>query len=955
MQKWWRKWGWELICFLIFFILVAYQVFLPPVTGLANNSDFVYVLGKLSICPVDREKQDNLYLVTDYFVDPAQCTWDSGLVSTEEPLAIAATYLSAPFTGARKFDLRALAAVHLSLLLVALGILLSITSRAGPAVRVGLPILSILIFTDVAYTCYLNSVYLDAAAYVLLVATTAIAAAALLDHRSRWVSAGYVVFGVALEFSKSQHAILGLVFAALALVLAFRPASRTVRIEWAVIAALLAGGAAVMFSLTPPQYRINPLYNVIFSRLAPHSDAPWDVLKELGLGDQDLKYLDTHAYVPGVPAHDPAWSEDFLRRTSFSKLMWFYVRNPDVALVEMNRDLTHAAPVLRPKDMANYREKDGFPPRAMATRFSLWSTLRSALLNVFPYHVLLIYLAPWAFAVAAWKRPRLRSPLLPLALALSAAGVVEFAMSSLTDALDNSRHLFIFQVITELLILMIAAALLDRADRTRDGRRVLAGHRETRLSPRVLPLLSALPSSAWEILCFLTLLGFAGYQLFLPPVTGLANNSDFLKVLGPWSICSDHQPQNNRSLVTGYIVDPACQYDLGIISIERPMVGVARYLSGIFEGEKHFDLRFLAALHLVILMLGFVVLLRLTRRAPPAVRYGIPALFILVFSDVAYTGYLNSAYMDAPAYVLLIAATVIAITACFNPGSWLVTLGYAIAGLALVFSKTQHAVLGAFFAAVALVCAWRSVTRSRRLGWAAVALLLAGGMVTMWTATSFNYQLFPMYSLIFTRLGPHAQDPLEMLREIGLGEADLQYMNTNSYTPTAPVYDSLWAENFLRRTSFADVVVYYLRHPSVPLREMDSDLRLAAPVMRPRDMPNFREQDGIPPGTMATRFSLWSNLRSAALRIFPYHVLLIYLAPWLAAFAAWKLKLDRLRSPVIPVALALSAAGLLEFAMSSLTDALDNARHLFLFHVITELLILLIAAALLTQPWRRHS
>ena len=395
MQKWRQKRGWELFCFLLFFILVAYQIFLPPVTGLANNSDFVYVLGKLAICPVDREKQDNIYLVTDYFVDPVQCTWDNGTVSTEVPLAIAATYLSAFFTGEKNFDLRALAALHFCFLLAAFGILLSITCRAGPAVRVGVPILFIAIFSDVAYTCYLNSVYLDAAAYVTLLASTAIAAAAFLDHRSRWVSGGYLVCGVALAFSKSQHAILGLVFAALALVLAFRPASRTVRIEWAAIAALLAGATVTMFSLTTPQYRITPLYNVIFSRLAPHSDAPWDVLKELGLGDQDLKYLDTHAYVPGVPVHDPAWSEDFLRRTSFGKLTWFYVRNPDVALMEMNRDLTHAAPVLRPKDMANYREKDGFPPRAMATRFSLWSTLRSALLNVFPYHVLLIYLAPW--------------------------------------------------------------------------------------------------------------------------------------------------------------------------------------------------------------------------------------------------------------------------------------------------------------------------------------------------------------------------------------------------------------------------------------------------------------------------------------------------------------------------------------------------------------------------------
>ncbi len=962
MLKSWRGSGWELFCLLVFLILVSYQIFLPPVTGLANNSDFVYVLGKLSICPVDREKQDNVYLVTDYFVDPVQCTYDVGLVSTEVPLTIAATYLSAPFTGEKNFDLRALAALHLAVLVLAFGVLLSVTRRAGTAVRYGVPILFIAIFSDVAYTCYLNSVYLDAPSFVLLLATAAFAAAASLNHGSRWISAGYAVCGVALVFTKSQHAILGLIFAALALVLAFRPARRAIRIEWAVIAALLAGSTATMLSLTPPHYRLFALYNVIFGRLAPHSDAPWDVLKEVGLGDDDLKYLSTHAYVPNAPVYNEAWSADFLRRTSFGKLMWFYVRNPDVAFSEMNRDLIHAAPVLRPQDMANYREKDGFPPRAMASRFSLWSTIRSESMEVFPYQMLLIYLAPWVVWLAAWKRPQMRSPLLPLALALSAAGVMEFAMSSLTDALDTSRHMFLFQVITELLILMIAAALLHLVDRWRrthraetseseDAKEVsppAAGHRFRWSAHR--------PKAAWEILCFVTFFGLVGYQLFLPPVTGLANNGDFLKVLGPWSICSDHQPQNNKSLVTDYIVEPRCQFDLGIPTLERPLAGAARHLSALFLGERRFDLRFLAAMHLAILLLGFGILLRLTLRAPAPVRYCIPLLFILIFSDVAYTGYLNSAYMDASAFVLLVTMTVIATAACLsrNRGSGLITLGYLIAGLALVFSKSQHALLGVIFAIVAAVFAFRSTTLWRRVRWAAVALLLTGGATTMLAITPSSYSLFAIYSVIFARLGPHSAAPLAMLKELGLGEQDLQYMNTTAYTPGAPIYTELWAEDFLRRTSFADLIVYYLHHPSVPLLEMDSDLKLAAPAMRPPEMPNFREQDGIPPGTMATRFSFWSNLRSAALRAFPYAVLLFYLAPWVAAIAAWRRKMNNSDRLVMPLALALSAAGVMEFAMATLTDALDSARHLFIFHVITELLILLIAADILNRLGNRR-
>jgi hypothetical protein len=156
----------------------------------------------------------------------------------------------------------------------------------------------------------------------------------------------------------------------------------------------------------------------------------------------------------------------------------------------------------------------------------------------------------------------------------------------------------------------------------------------------------------------------------------------------------------------------------------------------------------------------------------------------------------------------------------------------------------------------------------------------------------------------------------------------------------------LWAENLLRRTSFGDLALYYVKHPLVPLREMNDDLNRYASVLRPTDMPNFREEDGIPPKTMATRFSLWSGFRSFTLRIFPYHVLLFYIAPWIALFLRW-------RPRMLPVALLLSIAGVLEFAMSSLTDAMDISRHLFVFQVITELLILLTVAGAVVW-WRER-
>jgi hypothetical protein len=397
--------------------------------------------------------------------------------------------------------------------------------------------------------------------------------------------------------------------------------------------------------------------------------------------------------------------------------------------------------------------------------------------------------------------------------------------------------------------------------------------------------------------------------------------------------------------VTHYEVDPKCDYNLEITTLQRPMVGMALWLSGLFGAPNTFDLRWLAALQFGILVLGFAVILGLTQRGPPGIRYGVPALFVLIFSDVAYTCYLNSAYMDAPAYTMLILASGIAAVACFRHESWVVSLAYLVAAVALVFSKSQHAILGVIFAGLAAWLAWRPATRWLRIRWAGIAVLLVASVVTMLEVTPSSYQLFAIYNTVFARLAPHSSNPLEFLQEIGLGAEDLPYVNTHAYMPQAPLYTALWAENLLRRTSFGDIALYYLKHPMVPLREINDDLNRSASVLRPTDMPNFREEDGIPPGTIATRFSLWSGLRSFLLRIFPYHVLLFYLAPWVCLIAAWRWRIGWLQSPVagplLPLAITLSVAGMVEFVMSSLTDALDLSRHEFVFQVVTELLILL--------------
>ena len=455
-----KSWAWECLCLAVFLVLTGWQAFIPPITGLSDNNDFSKVFGPAHICKAGPDNV-NAYLVTTYAAGP-KCAWASGFRSSEILLVKLARYLSRPFTGRYRFDLRASAALHLLVLTVALALLLNITRHCPPGVRFVLPGLAIAMFTDVAYVAYLNSAYMDNASWVLFLLLASIAARACISTAGResgiWLAAAYTIAGTLVVFSKAQHAVLGVPFAGLALLLAWRQRQTDQRAAWCVGGLMLLAGTAIMPALTPPEYRSISLYNLIFYRLAADDR---NFLPELGLDDSYEKWIGTNAFSPGSPLPDPDWTRAFTSRASFTKVAQLYLQHPSIAIRELDRELHDSVHAMRPDYMANYRREDGFAPHTIATRFSLWSNTKIWLLTRYPHLLIWLYGLPVVAAIWHVARPRAQRPLImPLALALVVAGISEFVICSLADAVDTHRHLFLFHAITETVILLTASWFL---------------------------------------------------------------------------------------------------------------------------------------------------------------------------------------------------------------------------------------------------------------------------------------------------------------------------------------------------------------------------------------------------------------------------------------------------------------------------------------------------------------
>ena len=466
---------------------LAVQVLLPGFIGIANNGDFGKVNGWLCLAP--RGGQHPFIHFEPDYVWSARNYWNSPYHSSESALAWLATRLAGATHEAAAFDIRWLGALHAALCLAALAVLLASLRDRGWRVQAASAALPLVAFTDVCYTAYLNSFFMDAAALcgLLVMTTAAVWMVARWDHVctsakqpilagvpsgdgfpagvwTRWKArpqarlpaprglplSVFVLAALLFVTSKTQHAVWMWLPAALLIAWGVQWKSRWRAVAWSAAGLVLLAGAGMLIS-TDGAYRGQAMFNVLFFRLGP---AGAD-LQSLGVRPEELRYSGTHSYMPGAPVADRAWAEEFGRRTGFARLTGWYARHPGSTLGFLSKTLKQGAPEMRPLNLGNFRAEDGRAPGARTERFAVWSNFRAWLLRRWPWHMPVWYVVFLAGCLAS------RSPLGWVAMGIAVLGLGEFTLAALGDSLDAGRHLFLFHAATDLTFCFAAAWLLQ--------------------------------------------------------------------------------------------------------------------------------------------------------------------------------------------------------------------------------------------------------------------------------------------------------------------------------------------------------------------------------------------------------------------------------------------------------------------------------------------------------------
>ena len=87
-----------------------------------------------------------------------------------------------------------------------------------------------------------------------------------------------------------------------------------------------------------------------------------------------------------------------------------------------------------------------------------------------------------------------------------------------------------------------------------------------------------------------------GYQIFLPPVVGLANSGDFGKVIGVFGLTAPIEDENAWA-ATRYKFDPEKRYWAGFYSSEHLVMAAAVAVNKLLSKDGYFDLRAIGLIH----------------------------------------------------------------------------------------------------------------------------------------------------------------------------------------------------------------------------------------------------------------------------------------------------------------------------------------------------------------------
>jgi len=456
-----------LYCLLATLIIVL-LLFTGEFIGVADNGDFLRIMGSIGL---NYYNEFESYEQRFFNYAHAYFAYDSffrGFYVTSQLLIVLFARSIAFIIHSEYFDIRVLGALYSLLLITASCLCITFFKKRGILVTVALMAILLLVFHDVGYLAYFNSLYGEPVSFIFMLLTLALGLTVLRrETPSKRLLLLFVLACLFLVCSKTQNAPLGLLFSVVCLRFA---ALHKDNFPWKRLAitcsAALVVIAAGMYLLAPKDFKQINLYQTVFFGILHSSDTVQEDLQELGLpayleGLAGTNYFQSDTV---IKQDDPRLQADFYERISHMDVLLFYMKHPDRLLQRMSYAAEHSMNI-RPYYLGTYELAAGKHAGAVTEQYSWWSQFkRTVLPNEFSF-IMIVYLLYYGVLLYEWRRRDSIFSRIALELfgVIGLIGAFGFLIPIVGDGLaDLSKHLFMFNVAFDI---MLAASVIYCVDR----------------------------------------------------------------------------------------------------------------------------------------------------------------------------------------------------------------------------------------------------------------------------------------------------------------------------------------------------------------------------------------------------------------------------------------------------------------------------------------------------------
>lgn len=417
-------------------IVLAYIVYLP--VGVADGGGLYKTVESLGL--LYKEQPSDKFFHTQYtiFTKPL-------IGNTQSAIAAALLMFSS-----ETFNVRSLAVVYCILLL--LGIFLAIKSAIrDDRISCLAAALCVLIFADISYTAYFNTLYAEGA----IITTFLICVSLILNcYRKKnaplYLSLPAALFALAFAFC-------GTVQAACAIVIGFMffPLAAICKEAINKISCFLLGVCVIVISASfaanykPVDYEKN-IYNAVFFGTARHES-----VEILGL-DPSLDILTERFYNDDV-YYEYNLKEEFFDKINYKKIIMFYMRHPRAFARELNSAVKNAFNP-RPLYLGNYTSGSGKPGQ-VSRFFSLYSSFKAKFVPNTAIFTSVFFLIYFGILIYIHFIRREKYIINMLAIEIGIAALVSLvAPFILSGQFEIGRSLFTFNIMFDSMVIVSVVA-----------------------------------------------------------------------------------------------------------------------------------------------------------------------------------------------------------------------------------------------------------------------------------------------------------------------------------------------------------------------------------------------------------------------------------------------------------------------------------------------------------------